>query len=250
MKIVFHAAVLGCLTWGLPSCHTPTPLESTQKIWLGNDTHVRSLAPGVWLHVSSRELPEWGPVPSNGLIVSTTEGAVLVDTAWSNEQTELLFDWAREELDGVRAIVITHFHEDRLGGLAAARKAGIPSYASAKTIELAAADGWPAIDHSLSTQTSLEQLGIAGEFFFPGPAHSADNAVVYLEESAVLFGGCPVRSASAQSMGNLADASLATWPEAISRLLQRYPDVRIVVPGHGEPGDKQLLTHTLELLAN
>jgi hypothetical protein len=32
------------------------------------------------------------------------------------------------------------------------------------------------------------------------------------------------------------------------RVIERYPDAEIVVPGHGRPGSMHLLSHTMELL--
>jgi metallo-beta-lactamase class B len=58
-----------------------------------------------------------------------------------------------------------------------------------------------------------------------------------------------VRSADASALGNLADASLPTWADAVRAVRARYPSPAIVVPGHGELGDASLLDHTLEWVA-
>src|SRR5690606_28719312 len=44
----------------------------------------RKLAPGVWLHTSSKEMPKWGKVISNGLVVEAGDHSLLVDTAWND----------------------------------------------------------------------------------------------------------------------------------------------------------------------
>ena len=64
-----------------------------------------------------------------------------------------------------------------------------------------------------------------------------------------LFGRCAVRSPTFPGRCNTADADLENWPVAIARVRDRYRDVKIVVPGHGAPGDAALLTHTIELLS-
>jgi hypothetical protein len=46
--------------------------------------------------------------------------------------------------------------------------------------------------------------------------------------------------------GNIAEADLARWPEAI-RSLQSLP-VAVVVPAHGERLDPGLLQHTIDVL--
>ena len=48
------------------------------------------------------------------------------------------------------------------------------------------------------------------------------------------------------SLGNTADADLANWPKAV-RSLSAYP-VDVVVPGHGERLDPELIPHTLDIL--
>ena len=50
------------------------------------------------------------------------------------------------------------------------------------------------------------------------------------------------------SLGNTREADVASWPGAMIALQNRYPDVQLVLPGHGEPGTVALLTHTVELL--
>lgn len=37
------------------------------------------------------------------------------------------------------------------------------------------------------------------------------------------------------------------WPLSIQKVINRYPDVKLVVPGHGKVGDISLLTHTQKL---
>ena len=57
-----------------------------------------------------------------------------------------------------------------------------------------------------------------------------------------------VREQAGTSVGNLADASLETWEAALAAVRARVPAPRVVVPGHGEPGDAGLLDHTLTLV--
>jgi glyoxylase-like metal-dependent hydrolase (beta-lactamase superfamily II) len=45
----------------------------------------------------------------------------------------------------------------------------------------------------------------------------------------------------------VADADVAEWPASIRRVLERYPQAEVVVPGHGEVGGVELLRHTITL---
>lgn len=57
-----------------------------------------------------------------------------------------------------------------------------------------------------------------------------------------------VKDMQSEGLGNLSDASLEEWPGTIDKLIARFPSARIVIPGHGQPGGMELLTHTKKLL--
>ena len=233
-------SVLHCAARLPPAPHDATILRP--------DVYVQAIVPGVWRHVSYWNSPELGQVPSNGLMVEGALGAVIIDTAWSPEQTAAVLDWTESHLGSVHSVVVTHSHADRLGGLSEVRRRGIPSYALVETVRLAEGAGWPPIDHGVVSGFSLESLGVAGELFHPGAAHTIDNATVWLPGTRILAGGCLVRSSAATSMGNTSEADVDNWPGAVGALQKRYPEVRIVVPGHGDLGGPELLEHTRELL--
>jgi metallo-beta-lactamase class B len=230
------------------ACVSVPPPAPQGAIALRADVYVQELVPGVWRHVSYRSFPELGQVPSNGLVVRGASSALIIDTAWNPEQTAAVLSWAEANVGPISAVVVTHAHDDRLGGLTEVRRRGIPSYALAKTVQMAAQDGWPPIEHGVTSPFALDGLGVSGEILFPGPGHTADNSTVWLRESRVLVGGCLVRASATTTMGNTSQADLDSWPRAIATLQQRYRDVRVVVPGHGEPGGSELFAHTRELL--
>jgi metallo-beta-lactamase class B len=212
---------------------------------LSEDVSVRRLAPGVWLHTTlSGE--DFGHYPANGLLVEDGEGTLLVDAGWNPQHAERLVAWAQEELHRpVRAAVATHFHSDRLGGAQALLARGLPVYGLQETARLAAAQQRPGPSRTFAEQQRLGPI----ELFFPGAGHSPDNIVVWHPESAVLFGGCFIKDAAAKDLGNVGDADIAAWPASLNRTREHFPQMRIVVPGHGLPGGSELLTHTQELLS-
>ena len=85
------------------------------------------------------------------------------------------------------------------------------------------------------------------ECFYFGPAHSSDNIVVWIPSEKILFAGCMVKSIDATNLGNTADGDLNAYPHTIDRLLSRFPDAKIVIPGHGKFGGLELILHTKEL---
>jgi metallo-beta-lactamase class B len=45
----------------------------------------------------------------------------------------------------------------------------------------------------------------------------------------------------------LGDANIAAWSATVEKIKAAYPDVKIVVPGHGQFGDSKLLDYTISL---
>jgi glyoxylase-like metal-dependent hydrolase (beta-lactamase superfamily II) len=211
-----------------------------------NHVEITALADGVWLHRAMKDLPGIGPFPTHGLIARTGAGIILVDSAWDDEQTQQIATWVEDVLSATIAVSIhTHAHDDKMGGIGALHALNVSTYASAATNSAAPQHGLLPAKHDLSMG---ELAGGAIEVFYPGPAHSADNIVVYLKSASILFGGCLVRPAGSSSLGNTADANIEEWARAVERIKTRYPDAKIVVPSHGPPGGPELLDHTIALV--
>jgi len=85
---------------------------------------------------------------------------------------------------------------------------------------------------------------IIAKFF--GEGHTKDNVVVYFPSEDVLFGGCLLKEIDA-TKGYLGDANVTDWSITVERVKKEYPNVKIVVPGHGEYGNKKLLDYTINL---
>ena len=241
-----HPIGMIALVSALVACHgsfgvTPRP---TSRVTM------TELAPGVWMHTSAMELPEFGLVPSNGLVIERDDGPVLVDTAWTDAQTINVVDWAAVFFEAEpTAVVVTHHHQDRLGGIKAMKERAIPVFATEQTVRLATRDGWPAPDRLLKTPSGRWPDPASDiEVFYPGPGHAPDNVVVWVPGARLVYGGCLIKSAAAQNLGNVADADLEGWLLAIEALQARYPEVARVVPGHGDPGGPELLEHTARLV--
>lgn len=207
------------------------------------------MSEGVWLHTSRHEVAGFGAVVSHGLVVRSPTGMLLVDTGWGVEETRALLAQLRARFGVIPdAAVVTHAHDDRVGGLAVLREARIPVYGTADTAARVRAEGHGALDQILAAPVDARTLaGEAVEIFAPGPAHTPDNVVVYLPARGVLFGGCMIRPAGATALGNLADADLDAWASSALRVEARYATASVVVPSHGEPGDRGLLSATTEL---
>jgi metallo-beta-lactamase class B len=213
-----------------------------------DEVRLLELDDGVFRHVSSITF-EGRPLDSNGLVIEDPDGAVVIDTPWTEAQARELIAWVEARTGRPpRLLIVTHAHEDRAGGLPAFRAAGIPSVGHALTAHLLASGGrrGPDVRFEDALDVHLSDETLALRHF--GAGHSPDNLVVWLARRRILFGGCAIKSAGATSLGNIADADLDAWPGTLARCAAAFPSPLIVVPGHGAPGDRMLLAHTRDLV--
>lgn len=136
-----------------------------------------------------------------------------------------------------------------MGGLGYLKTLGVKSYAHRLTRSIAQREGKPVPDIGFSDSLRLDLHGTEIRCYYFGGGHSEDNIAVWIPSAKLLFAGCMVKEMAAQNAGNLSDAVPAAWPATLDSLLVRFPDARIVVPGHGAPGGPELIRHTQALLS-
>lgn len=237
----------GILLLLLTACaSTPSvpPPPSQEEYVLTKDVRVKRMAPGVWMHVTEAG-GDWAGVTANGLLVEDGDSSILVDTGWNPEHSKALLTWARDTLHHpVRAALVTHFHLDRTGGIPTLDAQGIPVHAREDTALRAGKQGNPVPSKRLADAQDFGPLAV----FFPGAGHSPDNLVVMHPASGILYGGCFIKDAHAKNLGNLEDADVAAWPSSLQREREHFPNARVIIPGHEQPGGTELLDHTEALL--
>jgi len=187
-------------------------------------------------------------IPSNGLVAVTERGLLLVDTAWTESQTEAVLAWGDRELRRPWiGAVITHDHEDRDGGLAALERRHIPVAAVDLTVAKLTKRGVRGVTTLFAARDGSFTDARGFEAFYPGPGHASDNIVLHFP--GLVYAGCLVKSMRAADLGFTGDADIAAWPTAVRNVRARYTDLAIV-PGHG-PLDLsgEVYQHTLDLLA-
>lgn len=211
------------------------------------EMHIRQIEEGVYLHTSYKKLPGIGYYPSNGLVVIVGSDAYIVDTPWRIEDTGKLLQWIEGGGYRTAASISTHFHEDRSSGIAYLNEIGVDTWASERTNQLLAEHGRAQARHSFHGR-ELSLLNGEIVAWYPGGGHTEDNIVVWLPGANVLAGGCLVRSVDTDGAGNTADAVMADWAESVMKTYSQFPSARIVIPGHGEPGGRELLLHTRKIL--
>lgn len=213
----------------------------------------------------------------NSLIVSCSpHDIVWVDTPCTDEATRQVHRWLVQTFTDPNIIQInTGFHNDNLGGNGYLIAQGIPCYGSDLTPKLIA-ERWeqtkkmalsyyaqagdkvreaflnqklvpPNRLYPLARGLALRAGAESVEVFFPGPSHTPDNVVVCFRNKRILFGGCMIKALAARTPGFTGDADVIVWPVSVQRVADRFPDTRIVIPGHGAPGDLTLLRHTIQI---
>jgi metallo-beta-lactamase class B len=209
---------------------------------------VRQIAEDVYVHTSYSYIGD-DPFPSNGLIVSTSEGILLVDTGWGKRQTAQILSWVDSTLRRpVVLCIVTHFHDDRVGGVQVLHDRAIPVLSTKLTASLAPPEDATCLRPVLPDDSTFVLGQTSVRVFYPGEGHTKDNIVVWFPESRILVGGCLVKSLDAKGLGFIDDANLKEWPATVRRMQKTFEDPAIVIPGHQNWGGKELLSHTLELL--
>jgi len=210
------------------------------------ELRVVPLAEGVYLHQSFHQTQSFGLVSANGLVVIDGEQAYLIDTPWSEPDTEQLVGWIHDQGWQLAGSLSTHSHDDRAGGIGWLNGKGIPTRALALTNEILEANSKAMATQSF-TEPAFSWVPGTLEVFYPGGGHTVDNITVWLPRQRLLFGGCLIRSLAAKGLGYTGEARLDDWAGSVERLQFRYPDALMVVPGHGQPGNSALLSHTVVL---
>lgn len=222
--------------------------SSNEMFRLADDVTVTKLTEGVWLHTTYYDIMGLKNVPANGLIVISSSEAIMIDLPWTDKQTGVLFDWiAREQKARVRKVVPTHSHIDCAGGLAEAHRRDADSFALKKTVELLKKENKPIPKNWFTDRMSLACGDISIQASFLGGGHTIDNIVVWIPERKVLFAGCLVKALNATNLGNTSDSDLAAYPVTLKKVMETFPDAKIVVPGHGQVGKMDIVEHTLKL---
>ena len=240
MKIFLTVLIMLVLT----ACQTKNkqfqPYEST-------NLKIEQIAPNTFIHVSYLETKSWGKVPCNGMVVIRDNEAIVFDTPSNDKASEELIQWIQRETQSrIKAVVATHFHVDCLGGLAVFHRHNIPSYGHLETFKLALADSVIPPQNAFSNDLIMAVGKGEVRCDFVGEGHTKDNIIAYYPGDQVLFGGCLVKSDGA-GKGNLNDANIAEWPRTIARIKEKFDRAKLIIPGHGKPGGRDLLDYTQQL---
>lgn len=222
--------------------------DKSDPVYASDQLKIKSLSEHVFMHISYLTTNDFGKVDCNGMIYLNGDEAIVFDTPTNDKASAELIDWIKTtKHKRIKAVVVTHFHEDCLGGLQAFHQNGTTSYANAKTIDLARSRGvkvLPATGFDPSVEFTVGGEKVLASYY--GAGHTEDNVVGYVPSEEALFGGCLVKCMDA-SKGFLGDANLPAWSKTVSAVKAKYPSLKTVIPGHGPHGGSELLDYTIRL---
>ena len=229
-----------CCAWGF-SAYGASPDMAAEKI-----------TPNVWYVQGLSALGSSANQNfiSNAAFVVTPAGVVVIDSLGSPVLAErLMVEISKVTMQPVTHVIVTHYHADHVYGLQAFKAAGafilaqraakdymtsetaikrlqdsrqtLAPWVDDKTV-LVPADQW--IDGPIS----LTVGGVKIEILPVGPAHTAEDLVVYLPQEKVLFAGDLVFRRRIPFVGQ---ADSGHWIAALDALLGF--GAAVVVPGHG-----------------
>jgi glyoxylase-like metal-dependent hydrolase (beta-lactamase superfamily II) len=223
---------------------------------------IRLVVPGVWFREGDMEQGH-----CNNIIIEMKDYLIVVDANYPSGAQRTLSDAKRISDKPVKYVFDTHHHGDHLYGNPIWTEAGATTLAYiGVTEELNRYEParWQAAAKKRSDVAELRRDAPEPprqtfekspfvlkdstrevRFYFYGWAHTRGDGFVYLPKEKVLCTGDAVVNGP---HNNLADANIGNWPSVI-RQAQRL-DVQHVLPGHGEPGNKDLLEGQIQFLTN
>lgn len=223
--------------------------QTENVVVIDKEIQLIHLRDSIFVHLTWHHLDNYGRFPSNGLIVIRKGRALMVDTPMDNDKTERLTRYLKDSLSArLTKLIIGHFHDDCLGGLQYLQGIGIESIANSRTIAKCKEIGLPIPSTSFTDSLILDFNGEQIDCRFFGAGHSLDNITVWIPGEKILFGGCLIKSIDSKGLGNLSDAVVDEWDYTIKKVMREYPEIKTVIPGHGDSGGVELLTHTIKLV--
>jgi metallo-beta-lactamase class B len=219
-----------------------------ETIKICKDLELIKISENTFIHVSYANVSGYGRVSANGLIFINKSEAFLFDTPWTDSLTAVLVTYMKDQMKlKIKGFVPNHWHSDCMGGLGYLQIGGIESYANQRTIDIARANRLAFPVHGFVDSLQLKLGNKVIRCYYPGPAHTLDNIVVWIPSEKILFPGCMVKSINSTDLGNISDGDINAYPVTIEKVIKKFKTAEIVIPGHGQPGGLELLLHTLDL---
>ncbi|MBB6217055.1 metallo-beta-lactamase class B [Anaerosolibacter carboniphilus] len=187
MKNVYLLLLIMLITFGLIACQSNVDVNSSSKVekssyesgsYDKNYVELSKIKDNIWIH-TSYENYNGIRTPSNGMLVLTSEGIVLIDTPWNNGQMKELLKLTQEVFNKeITTAIITHAHADRIGGIDTLIDNEIDVLSTSQTAKEAEKNGFATPEPKLDSNHTITIGNENFEIFYPGEGHSVDNITV------------------------------------------------------------------------
>ena len=209
-----------------------TPAFASQVHKIGND---------LYAYISDNDSS------ANSTFLITPAGILVVDTGLNEQEgRKLLTEIRKISALPVRYIVNTHYHPDHRGG----NRAVGPDATVISTV-FTLSQKMPGTANNSARErigfTDKMALFLGGhtvEIYFPGPAHTLGDAVVYFPQERAIATGDLFLNGSCPAMD---EGDMENWIAALDSILNLPVDE--VVPGHFDLAGKEQLRHFRNYLA-
>ena len=216
------------------------------------ETTVTELAPGVWFRKTQTQ-PQF--IGCNQGWVVFKDFVLVIDANFPNQAEEVIREIRKRTDKPIRYVFDTHYHGDHADGNQKYTALGATAVAAETSSQLFQTKGLAGFRRS--QQNKPDEYGSlqyeVPSMWFPrrlviddgtqrvelihfGHAHTAGDAVAWLPEHGILFTGDACVNGPFNYTG---DSDTESWIGVLTEM-QKLP-VKIIAPGHGEPGDKSLL---------
>ncbi|NOU20138.1 MAG: subclass B1 metallo-beta-lactamase [Bacteroidales bacterium] len=222
--------------------------QGFDTIKVTKDIELIKISPSAYVHISYKDVPSYGRVPANGMILINNNEAFIFDTPWTDSLTNDLLQWIKNKMQlKIVGFIPNDWHWDSMGGLKLINDLGVPTYANEMTKELAQKKGLPVPKNGFIDSLALKfgKFDICCYYF--GAAHTIDNIVVWIPSEKILFADCMIKELKAKDLGFTGDGDVNSYGITVKRVMDKFKSIKYVVPGHGDIGGKDLIEHTLEL---
>ncbi|GAB3900141.1 BcII family subclass B1 metallo-beta-lactamase [Larkinella knui] len=187
-------------------------------------------------------------VPANGMYLVTNQGVVMFDTPWDTTQFQPLLDSIKVRHNKqVIMCFATHWHSDKTAGLDYYRQQGIKTYTTVLTDELSKKNNKKRAEFLMTKDTVFQVGPYSFATYFPGPAHTEDNIVIWFDKEKILFGGCLIKGVDAKDLGFLGDGNTAEYASTLKRVQKKYPNPKFIIVAHSDWKDINSLKHSLRM---
>lgn len=225
-------------------------LKDKNKIEISNkdgSVKLSKINDEVWVHTTYTIIDGYS-VPANGLLINSRNGLYLIDATWNDQLADELLTLIEKNFHKhVKKAIITHHKIDRVGGIQALLDAKIPVETTSFIAKMCKEAGYPQIEPTLDRSPVLKLGKTIIETYYPGEAHTRDNIVIWLPQYKILFGDM-IFALEQENVGIIDEANMSAWPYTMQNLINKYPDAKVVIPGHKNWGDFSLLSHTINNL--